>query len=143
MKKGFILAVAMMLALAACASSGSGSSGLTGIEWQWTAMQETAPAHQSVVPNPQNYTIVFNPDGTVDVKADCNMAGGSYTVSGSDLTINVGPTTLAYCGEASEDTIYLASLARVGSYAVENGSLQLIFADDAGKMDFQDGGTAG
>jgi heat shock protein HslJ len=143
MKKqiAFITVLGIVL-LSACASAGGGSSGLTGIEWQWTAMQETAPAHQSVVPDPGNYTIVFNADGTVNVKADCNNAGGSYTVNGSNLTINVGPSTLAYCGEASEDTIYLASLAKVSSYAIENGSLQLIFADDGGKMDFQNGGAA-
>ena len=105
-------------------------------------MQETAPASQSVVPNPENYTITFNDDDTLSIKADCNQVTGSYTLNGSDLTITLGASTLAFCGEASQDTIYLASLSRVSSYAIESGELQLSFPDDGGKMDFQNGGAA-
>ena len=46
------------------------------------------------------------------------------------------------CGDASQDSIYLASLSRVSSYAVENGQLQLMFPDNGGKMDFNNGGSA-
>jgi heat shock protein HslJ len=70
------------------------------------------------------------------------MGGGTYTVEGSSLTISVGSMTMAYCGDDSSDQIYLQSLANVGSYAVEGSDLQLIFADNNGKMDFQNGGSA-
>jgi heat shock protein HslJ len=106
---GLTLLVALVFLLAACGKSTSTNS-ITGIVWQWTAMQETVPASQSVVPNPQNYTIIFNMDNTVTIKADCNQVGGTYTVSGSNLTIILGPSTLMYCGDASLDQIYLASL---------------------------------
>lgn len=102
-------------------------------------MQTTAPASQSVVPDPQNYTITFNTDGTADIKADCNSVTANYTTSGNDLTITLGASTLMYCGDASQDTIYLASLGQVTSYAIVNGDLQLIFSGDNGKMDFKAG----
>ena len=66
----FVAAVAIGLMVLAC-SSGS-SSGLTGKVWQWSAMTEKVPASQSVVPDPQNYTIEFKGDGTYALKADCN-----------------------------------------------------------------------
>jgi heat shock protein HslJ len=138
---GLTLLVALVFLLAACGKSTSTNS-ITGIVWQWTAMQETVPASQSVVPNPQNYTIIFNMDNTVTIKADCNQVGGTYTVSGSNLTIILGPSTLMYCGDASLDQIYLASLSKVASYAIVNDQLQLKFADDGGKMDFNNGGKA-
>jgi heat shock protein HslJ len=143
MKKllGLVLLALLALALSACASGGS-SDDLTGIVWEWTAMQETVPASQSVVPDPENYTITFNADDTLAIKADCNQVTGSYTMSGSDMTITLGASTLAFCGEDSQDAIYLASLDRVSSYAIESGELQLSFAEDAGKMDFQNGGAA-
>lgn len=143
MKKLYVLTLLVGLALlmAACGPSSS-SDTITGIVWQWSAMQETVPASLSVVPDPENYTITFNTDGNVDIKADCNQVGGTYTTSGSDLTITLGPSTLAFCGEASQDTIYLASLAKVSSYALDGGQLQLKFADDGGKMDFTNGGKA-
>ena len=143
MKKLFVLTlfVVVALTLAAC-GTGSSTPTLTGVNWQWTAMQETVPASQSVVPNPENYTITFNTDGTAAIKADCNNVTANYTMSGSSLTITPGASTLMYCGDASQDTIYLASLAKVSNYAIVNGDLQLKFANDGGKMDFKNGGKA-
>jgi heat shock protein HslJ len=143
MKKLFSLTLCVVLALtlAAC-GTGSSSPTLTGIVWQWSAMQETAPASQSVVPDPQNYTITFNTDGTAAIKADCNNVTANYTMSGSSLTITLGASTLMACGDTSQDTIYLASLSKVSSYAIEKGQLQLKFANDGGKMDFKNGGKA-
>ena len=145
MKKQITLAlfVILVLALTACRSGGtSSSSDITGIVWKWSAMQETVPASQSVVPDPQNYTITFNDDGSAAIKTDCNNVTGTYKINGSDLTITLGASTLMACGDASLDTIYLASLSKVNSYAVVNGQLQLKFANDGGKMDFDNGGTA-
>ena len=136
-----ILLCASLLIFSACGKSAS-SDEITGIVWQWTAMQETLPANLSAVPDPQNYTITFNTDGSLDIKADCNSVNGTYEMSGSDLTITLGASTLMACGEASQDAIYLASLSKVSSYAVVDDQLQLKFADEAGKMDFQNGGAA-
>jgi heat shock protein HslJ len=139
--KILILLCVSVLVFSACGKSGS-SEEITGILWQWTAMQETVPASLSAVPDPQNYTITFNTDGSVDIKADCNTVNGTYEMKGSDLTITLGASTLMACGEASQDVSYLAALSKVSSYAVVDGQLQLKFADDAGKMDFQNGGAA-
>jgi len=127
-----------ILIITACSRRDS----IEGIIWQWTAMQESVPASQSVVPDPENYTITFNADGNVAIKADCNQVSGTYTMNGSNLTIILGPSTMAFCGDDSQDQIYLTSLGKVSSYAVEDGGLQLEFADDAGKMDFENGGEA-
>lgn len=145
MKKRITLALFVILALvlAGCGGTSSSSeSDITGIVWQWASMQETVPASQSVVPDPQNYTITFNTDGSVAIKADCNSVTGNYKIDGSSLTITLGASTLMACGDASQDTIYLASLSKVNSYAVENGQLQLMFPDNGGKMDFNNGGAA-
>ena len=145
MKKQITLALFMILALVLTACGGgtsSSGSDITGIVWQWSAMQETAPASQSVVPDPQNYTITFNDDGTAAIKADCNSVTGTYKMDGSNLTITLGASTLMACGDASQDSIYLASLSKVSSYAVDNGQLQLMFPDNSGKMDFNNGGAA-
>lgn len=110
----FILLCAALLISSACGTA-SPSASLASIVWQWTAMQETVPASQSVVPDPQNYTITFNADGTAESKADCNAVGATYTTSGSSLNIARGASTLRYCVDASQHTIFLASLAKVSS----------------------------
>jgi len=76
------LVVSAMLA-GACQSSGG--SGLTGKTWQWTGSTTKVPASQSVVPDPENYTITFNTDGTFQAKVDCNQAAGDYTTVSSSM----------------------------------------------------------
>lgn len=140
-KKVILLVCIGLLILSSCGKSSTTDS-LLGIVWQWTAMQETVPASQSVVPDPQNYTITFNKDDTVAIKADCNNVVGTYKLDGLNLTITPEASTMMYCGDASQDQIFLASLSKVSSFAIVNGELQLKFANDAGKMDFSNGGAA-
>lgn len=128
-----VLAMAIGL-VAACSSSSSG--GLTGKAWQWTASTTKVPASQSVVPNPANYTIEFKSDGTFSAKADCNQVSGTYTTSGSSLTIVPGPSTLAACGADSMGGLYVAELAKAKSYAIASGQLTITLTDD-GTMTFK------
>jgi heat shock protein HslJ len=116
-------------------SSGAADvSSITGITWQWTELVETAPAAQSVVPNPENYTLLLLPDGTLSIKADCNGVGGSYTLEGNALTIALGPSTMAYCGEQSLDQLYLGLLDSVDGYNIQDGRLVLSLQNGAGTM---------
>lgn len=143
MRRREILIVAGLLSLLALtlgACSG-GASDIQGIEWQWVSLIETQPAAQSLVPDPENYTILFNEDGTVVIQADCNVVQGTYTASGSKLTIEAGITTLAFCGEDSADNFYLGLLVQVESYELVNETLQLGLAEGAGTMGFVDSAT--
>jgi heat shock protein HslJ len=147
-RRSLIVLVALTVALAAAACSPSSSSpsadssspsaAATSLEgtWKWTASTEAVPASQSVVPDPENYTITFAADGTYTGKADCNQISGTYTVDGSNLTIASGTSTLAFCGEASLDAIYVAGLGKVATYAIAGDQVTMTFADDAGTMTF-------
>ena len=113
--------------LVAC-SSGGGASSLTGTTWYLTAGTETVPAWQWAVPPGEqaNYTITFNTDGNFSAKADCNQVGGPYKTSGSDgLTITPTISTMAYCGEASLDTLFVHALGNTTNYKIANGELTL------------------
>ncbi|WP_319507450.1 META domain-containing protein [uncultured Methanolobus sp.] len=109
---------------------------VANIEWQWSGLIETEPASQSVVPDPQSYTIVFNPDETYSIKADCNVGSGSYTLEGSDLTLLPGPMTLAYCGSDSLDTQYLSLLSNVTTVSMDNDQLVLGIGKNGDRMLF-------
>jgi heat shock protein HslJ len=128
-------ALAAVILVAACSSS-SGSS-LTGKAWQWTASTTKVPASQSVVPDPQNYTITFNTDGTFSAKVDCNNMAGQYTTTSSGgLTIRPGPMTLAACGADSLSDIYVAELLKSKSYAIADAKLTITLTDE-GTMTFK------
>jgi heat shock protein HslJ len=114
------------------------------ITWQWTELTETEPASQSLVPNPENYTLVLRSDGTYQLKADCNVGGGGYTLEGDNLALGPGPMTLAECGPESLFDLYLTTLGGVESISLDDdGRLVLHLRENAGKMIFRDAGPAG
>jgi heat shock protein HslJ len=130
-----VLALATVLLVVACSSSSG--SGLTGKAWQWTASTTKVPASQSVVPDPENYTLTFNTDGSFSAKVDCNNMSGTYTTTSSGgLTITPGPMTLAACGPDSLSDIYVAGLMQAKSYAISNSQLTITLADE-GTMTFK------
>ena len=90
-----------------------------------------------VIPDSENYTLTFNDDGTVSIKADCNVAIGSYQLSGDQLTISLGPTTLAECGPESSYTQFLTLLEQAAGVGMGYGNLVITLANDAGEMFFQ------
>jgi heat shock protein HslJ len=129
------LTLTAALLVAGCDLLG-GSSNLTGKAWQWSASTTTVPASQSVVPDPENYTIQFMDDGTFSAKADCNQLNGSYTSPGGGaLTITPGAMTMAACPPESLSDLYVAGLAATTSYAIANGELTLTTTD--GTMTFK------
>ena len=110
---------------------------LVGVEWHWEQFQDTADISSFDVPEPDNYRILFNEDGTANIKADCNIVSAEYTTDGSSsLTFTMGPTTLAFCGDESLDNIYLARLGEVVSYVISDGVLYMNLMADAGNMVF-------
>jgi heat shock protein HslJ len=95
-----------------------------GGAWQWQSTQH-ADGSSIVAADPSRYTITFQADGRVMIRADCNTVLGSYTVSGAELHIQLGPSTLVGCPPDSQADQFTADLARVSGYAVAGGNLQL------------------
>ena len=94
------------------------------------------------MPNPQNYTISFYPDGSLTGKADCNAFGGTYSQT-NGFTIKLGATTMAHCGEASLDQQYLQLLSQVAAGGPDGaGNLALETAGGEQRMLFKNGGAA-
>jgi heat shock protein HslJ len=134
MTRLLIVLAALGALLAGCASSGTS---FTGTTWEWTASTTKTPASQSVVPDPQDYTIVFNTNQTFAAKADCNQVSGTWTsTSDNGLSITLGPSTLAECGADSLSSAYIAGLGQAKLYVIEESKLILTLTDD-GTMTFQ------
>ena len=131
----FILLLILITLTYACNSQQAGED-IIDIQWQWSALIESEPASQSIVPNPENYTINFNSNGSMNIQADCNMVNGSFSVDGTSLTLVLGPSTLAFCGEESLDLMFNELLSSVESYTLENDQLVLNLENDSGKMTF-------
>jgi heat shock protein HslJ len=116
-------------------STESDNETLNGVVWKWEQFLESND-NTVVVDDPDRYTLEFLADGTVAIQADCNQASGTYIVEGSNLTIEVGPTTLAMCPPGSLSDRYLQHLGQVVSHVFDGGMLALSLRYDTGIMTF-------
>jgi heat shock protein HslJ len=134
-----------LIILSACSSSGSDKVSYQDIVWQWVNVTDGATHNVTAVPNPENYTITFQQDGNLNGKADCNQFAGSYTydTKSGAFSITLGPSTLAFCGEASLDQQYLNLLSSVAAGGpTDQDGFALESAGGAQRMIFQNGGAA-
>ena len=96
-------------------------SPIEGPVWAWQHTDRidgtrTTPA-ESV------YTLRLGPNGQLNVRADCNRAGGNYRLDGSRLTLSVTHSTMAACPPESLDRQFLADLASVSAWRLEDSRL--------------------
>ncbi len=114
------------------------SNPITGSVWQWTTLVEGGKT--TSIPNPASYTIIFNTDGTVTGKADCNTFSGTYSTQ-NGFTIKVTPNVMSACGTL--DSQYLTLLNQVAAGGPDGaGGLALETAGGAQRLMFKNGGAA-
>jgi heat shock protein HslJ len=80
-------------------------------------------------------SLQFDDDGKLNGNAGCNNYFGSFTLSGSTISIGTLGTTAMFCGEPGVmdlETTYLAVLPRMNLYQVSGNELTL--SDGSGKI---------
>lgn len=104
---------------------------LTANTWQWVSL--TDPLQQVEIANPENYTLTFNADGSLNVVADCNQANATFTADDSgSLSITPGPTTLALCPDDGQGERFVQNLGFVSNFFLEGGYLYMDMMADGG-----------
>ena len=139
-----LIGIVSVMLLAACRSAATPtpSNTITDIVWRWESVTDQSTDVKTVVPDPKNYTITFNTDGTFEGKADCNNISGTYTQT-NGFSITVGPSTLAYCGDTSMDQQYISLLNSIAAGGPDGaGGFALETAGGAQRMEFSNGGTS-
>jgi len=108
---------------------------LSGRVWRW---QSTELRGERIVPDsPERYTVEFQPDGRVQLRADCNRGGAGYTARADrSLSITPAATTKMGCPPGSKGTEFVRQLADVDRYDFVDGNLVLTLKSNAGAMRF-------
>lgn len=111
-------------------------SQITGISWRLLEIQSMDDSKQ-IPDNSNNYTLLLNPDGKVNIKADCNSGFGNYTLEGGALTMEIAGLTRAMCPPESLSEEYVKSLNQVYGYILKDGYLYLSMRMDSGILKFE------
>lgn len=97
----------------------------TDVAWQLTSFRISDM--QVPVLSPTSYTLRFNTDGTVNIKADCNLCNGGYQAQGSSLRMGTLACTRAFCPPPSFSDRYIAALSSATSFERRGGELMVTF----------------
>jgi heat shock protein HslJ len=113
---------------------------ITGIVWKWERYDDTFHSSHFLIDDPSKYTLIFLPNGTYQVKADCNRMQGQYTRKGAAINIVPGAATLAECGPESHYSEYLRDLTEAISFEVRDNKLVLNLVMGGESLVFGNGG---
>ena len=100
--------------------------------WYWERRDPSSGATPIEVPNPSEYNLIFNDDGTFFAQLDCNRGSGSYATPGDgSLMMELGMTTKALCPETSLFNQMLETFPGAAQYRMEeNGAVLVIVWSD-------------
>ena len=89
----------------------------------------------TVPDDPALYSVQFFEDGTLGVRADCNVGNGIYDTESTDF-ITLQAFTLAACGPDSIDDEFRQGLEDAVIYFFDDGDLLMDLPVDTGTMRF-------
>ena len=108
---------------------------LINLTWAWEKRDPNGNSSPPItVNNSQNYTLLFNEDGSFSATIDCNQANGRYaTHSNGSIFMELGPSTLVACGEGSLANEMMGIFGgAVQDYRIEDNGQTLILNWAAG-----------
>jgi heat shock protein HslJ len=106
------------------APAGITPSPIEGPVWTWQYANRV-DGTRTTPTDPGLYTFRLGPNGQLDVRADCNRSGGRYQLDGARLTLSVTHSTMAACPPESLDRLFLADLAEITAWNLEENLLRV------------------
>jgi heat shock protein HslJ len=113
-----------------------GMHDLVGPVWRWVRTRYNDDTMLTRETDAAGYSLQLKLDGAVQVRGDCNIAGGSFTLKGANLAITITHTTMAACPENSLETPFFRDLNRTSGFLIKNGRLFIDLKLDTGTMEF-------
>lgn len=121
MKKWLPFVMLTMISFPGCDSSTTTSP--MGLERSWEVVRiELQSGAVLDVPDPSRFTLRFDPDGDLSVRADCNTCFGTYQINGAQIQVSLLGCTRAFCGEESLDVAFLQVLGGQATYELSDGT---------------------
>ena len=129
------LAVTYLISMPLSIGAGgiSESEDITGVVWKWHQTLYNND-QKSVPPDPSHYTVTFNPNGTLNIRADCNRGGGTFSTEGKRISIEVTHTTRAMCPPESLEQTFIKDLDASNIFFFSDGNLYIDLKYHKGTM---------
>ena len=103
--------------------------------WQWLG-SDYGDGSSTRPSEPIRYTIEFRAAGALTAQADCNTVLGTFSETGAELSIQLGPSTLVACPPGSLAEEFKRDLSRVTGFTQTSAQLVLRLGTGADSMTF-------
>lgn len=113
----------------------AGDELLVGVEWRWVRFVDLL-AGAIDISDPALYTVTFDEDGVVHVRADCKEGQGAYMADQAELVVRILRTTEDDCGETSLADEFVDNVNSASRFRVVDGELVISLRWDTGSMHF-------
>ena len=137
--KALIVVIATTLAISACgalhetrrqlalatsdnSSMSAAPPGIAKTAWRWRGTIYRG-AGRSAPEDPARYRVVLQPDGRVEVQADCNTVEGRYAMVRGRLGIRIEPAARVTCKPGSLGAEFLEDLGAASTWSMRGGDL--------------------
>lgn len=111
---------------------------LVGPVWRWVLTRYADDKLLTRTADATGYTLQLKPDGTIQVRGDCNVSGGSFTLNNNKLALTITHSTMAACPDSSLEAPFMRDLSRTSGFILKNGRLFLDLKLDSGTMEFHE-----
>jgi heat shock protein HslJ len=127
--KGVLLLV-LILAVGAVSCDENPVSPTTIVNVTWKLETVARVGNPTItVPNPDQFTVRFESNGTLSARADCNSCGGRYTLDGSSVTVGQLACTLIACPTPGVDQLFTAGLQNARTATASGNQLVMTGPD--------------
>jgi heat shock protein HslJ len=117
-----VLVLLLTIGAAACDENPVSPTEIRNVTWKLESIERPGTA-TITVPNPDQFTVRFETNGRLAVRADCNTCSGGYVLDGSSLSLSNVACTLIACAVPGLDATFLSALRNVRSATVSEGRL--------------------
>jgi heat shock protein HslJ len=115
---------------------------LAGTSWEWVRLSD--PVQQYEIQNPAAYTLTFENNTNLSIRADCNTVRGTYTATADGaLSIALGASTQVACPPGSRGDEFTRRLSAAAIWFFRDGNLFIDQFADGGTLEFRRAGATG
>lgn len=107
---------------------------IKGKTWYW--VQTIYNNDTKLTPKDKSSFIIFNDEGKLAVKGDCNKGSSSYTINEKTIEIKPIMATKMYCGGESKEKDFFKNLMAAAIIFTKDGKLYIDLKADSGTMEF-------
>lgn len=131
-----IALIVLPFLLVANADAQTAPESLENTSWQLVVIRGLNDS-EFIPDNPRDYLLRFRLDSRLQIEADCNQAGATWTQQENDLTLTDLVSTRKFCPGVSLFNRYIMNLERVRSFRIRGKNLILQTGVGGDTMEFE------